>query len=254
MSTIYKDKIVTQTLQLTNDSDQTVKLQSGGDNILICPSKLEITDTLIVNNLFLDGSGELEINELAAGGRITVDTINSGTIVVGDITKTLSSNIDLGDINLDNEKSNGICLGVKRNDQYVSHVLCPKGYLYIVCANHGGPHTGLIYLEPDRQKGKISASMIQGGWYEDDDADHYQIMAEPCNEDGGSISEHNWEDASYAGMRLYLNRITPSYNTGNGSKGGVKTETVNGNQNSQWWQVWRLPVKFNVSGFTNIKW
>jgi hypothetical protein len=182
---------VTQTLQLTNDSDQTVKLKSGGDNILICPSKLEITDTLIVNNLFLDGSGALEINELAEGGTITVGAINKGTITVGDITKSLSSHINLGDIDIDNEKSNGLSLGVGLIDQYVSYVLCPKGYLYIVCAKHGGPHTGLIYLEPDRGKGKISASMIQGGWYKDDDTDHYQIMAEPCNSSGGTISEHN---------------------------------------------------------------
>jgi hypothetical protein len=191
MSTIYKDKIVTQTLQLTNDSDQTVKLQSGGDNILICPSKLEITDTLIVNNLFLDGSGALEINELAEGGTITVGAINKGTITVGDITKSLYSNIDLGNINIDNEKSDGISLGVGLIDQYVSYVQCPKGYLYIVCANHGGPHTGLIYLEPDRDKGKISASMIQGGWYQDDDTNHYQIMAEPCTKSGGTITDHN---------------------------------------------------------------
>jgi hypothetical protein len=34
-------------------------------------------------------------------------------------------------------------------------------------------------------------------------------------------------------MRLYLNKITPSYNTGNASTGGVKTEAVNGNQGSQ---------------------
>lgn len=86
MSTIYKDKIVTQTLQLTNDSDQTVKLQSGGDNILICPSKLEITDTLIVNKLFLDGEGEVDINELGEGGTVNIGKLNGGAIAINEMT------------------------------------------------------------------------------------------------------------------------------------------------------------------------
>jgi hypothetical protein len=29
-------------------------------------------------------------------------------------------------------------------------------------------------------------------------------MAEPCTKSGGTITDHNWKDANYGGMRLYL--------------------------------------------------
>lgn len=253
MTQIKSSYVQTDALTLTNDdATKTSTLYSNGNGLIEGINHLEISDTLIVNKLFLDGNGKLEIDEVGEGGEIKIGAINKGKITVTDITKSKESRIDLGDIDIDNDKSKTLALSVIRADEYISYTFCEKGFLYIVSANHGGPHTGLIYLEPDRDKGKISASMIQGGWYADDDTDHYQIMAEPCNSSGGTITDHNWKDESYKGMRLYLNKIDPSYNTGDDSVGGVKTETVNGSSGSQWWRVWKLPICFNISGFANI--
>lgn len=263
-------------LSLTFDADYAyldVKegfINIGGDLSIGGSLTVPSNKGIIVNNL-QGGSikinqvtgGEIDIDSLK-GGEINIDELNGGEITISDITPSSKSIIDLSKIYLGDEddsdlgpSAKNLKLTPKWVNNRISYVLCDKGYLYVICAlltigGTVGQHSGLLYIDPDRDEGKLSASMVQGGWYTNDSTNHFQIIVEPCDDDGNLTEGCKWESSK--GMRMYLHRISCSYSEDPEKQAQTYTETVNGDSESaQNWRVWKLPVKFNVSGYADIE-
>lgn len=155
MTQIKSNYVQTDALTLTNDdATKTSTLYSNGNGLIEGINHLEISDTLIVNKLFLDGNGKLEIDELGEGGTVDIEKISNGTVTIAEMTGgSLSTTLTLSALKTWDNLIFAQPLGSYNNGNVpADDKKWPEGdsdkhqYFAIDVSKYGGTGKGVFYL------------------------------------------------------------------------------------------------------------